>query len=275
MGGKGGKGGGSSGSPSTTTTQGNQPPSWLMPYIAQYLQLGNYQATGRQPSAAAEQKYWGGQAPSTSPYPGPDLQVAGFNSTEMAGLNGLQGSASAQDLLSGQASDTANSILQGNNLNPSSNPGLAAYYNAAAQPLTNQYNASTAPSQMSQAALSGAFGGSADAENRALGQYGFGNQLQNLAANIYEPAYEQGLNQQTSVLGMAPQLTQNLSTGSNTLLEGGGIQQQQSQAELNANYQNQECWARRAADRGMECPPRRRTRAVRGRRGTPPATSEV
>lgn len=224
----GGKSGG--GQQSTTSTSQSLPPYFLMPYIKEFLPFINYLTTGQ---------YGPSKTPTASKYPGPDQQVAGFNQDEMAGLQGLRSSAGAQAGLAGQGAMTAENILQGNMLNPATNPQLTAYYNAAAQPMTNQYNAATAPSAMSQAALSGAFGGSADAENRALGAYNFGNNQQQLAASIYEPAYQQGLQQMTQTLGLDPSLTANLNVPGETMLSAGGIQQQQSQADLNAQYQNQ------------------------------------
>lgn len=202
-----------------------------MPYIKEFLSLQNYLTTGQYAPNKTN--------PGTTPYPGPALQVAGFNPEEQAAFGALTGSAGTQGQLAGQTASTANDILSGKFLNPSSNPELTAYYNAAAQPLTAQYSAATAPGQMSQAALSGAFGGSSDAEARALGQYNFGNQLSNLAANIYEPAYQQGLNQITQTAALSPSIAAEQNTAGNTLLGVGGVQQQQQQADINAAYQNQ------------------------------------
>jgi hypothetical protein len=119
----------------------------------------------------------------------------------------------------GAVGNYQNSVLGGAYLNPASNPELTAYANAATDLMGKQYAANTAPSEMSGAVLSGAFGGSSDAEARALNQYNYANAVGNTLANIYEPAYqaERGLQQQTYGTGAQYQLGAGEANAANAL----------------------------------------------------------
>jgi hypothetical protein len=90
------------------------------------------------------------------------------------------------------------------------NPYLNEYYNSAADQMTKLYKYSTAPSEMSAAAQAGAFGGSADAAQRMMGNFGLGQNLASLGAQIYEPAWaqQQQIGEQYAALGTQSQLTE-------------------------------------------------------------------
>lgn len=90
------------------------------------------------------------------------------------------------------------------------NPYLDQYYQQAADTMTKLYQNATAPSAMSSAVAQGAFGGSADAMQRAMGQFQLGQNLANLGAQIYEPAWnqQQQLGFQYSQLGQQGNLAQ-------------------------------------------------------------------
>jgi hypothetical protein len=170
--------------------------------------------------------------------PLPDQMLAGMNPTEIQGMNLELGAVPGQAALGGAGYGSAMNILAGKNLDPASNPALRSYYDAAARGTTNQYMTGIAPSEMAQAASSGAFGGSADAEARALNQFNYGHTLGDLAANIYEPAYQQGQQQITQTMAMLPQIMGGLNVPGETALNVGGLQQQQEQQGLNTQYQN-------------------------------------
>jgi hypothetical protein len=168
--------------------------------------------------------------PQGGQYPGPAYQVAGINPTEYGGLGLELGSIPGMQQLLGLGSGALGTSLSGGYFNPNLNPYLSGagpnqnpylstlgsmggpnafskltnnpyvnqydpnlnnYASAATDMLKKQYAAATAPSQMSQAELSGAFGGSADAEARALNQYSLGQNIGNTLANIYEPAWQE------------------------------------------------------------------------------------
>lgn len=117
--------------------------------------------------------------------------------------------------------------------------------------MTTLYKNATAPSQMSAAVQSGAFGGSADAMQRALGQFQLGQNLANLGAQIYEPAWaqqqqlgfqEKQLGQQGSLAReqMALQHTmqgEQLAAQSRMLAQQGDIQGALQRAQLAAQEQ--------------------------------------
>lgn len=224
-----GKGGGGGNTQQSTTTTAPWGP--LAPYLREYMDLLNFETTGSYGAQKASQD-------PTLQQTLPNQQVAGFTPGQMEGLNLEYGAIPGQQMVGNTAADQTANILSGGMLNPASNPWLTQYYNAAAQPLMTNYMAATAPAAMSNAELAGAFGGSADAENRALSQYNFGNQLSNLAANIFEPAYQQGQQQLTQTLALSPSIQQGLTTPGATALSAGGLQQTQQQNELNAAYQN-------------------------------------
>lgn len=230
-----GKGGGSSGGSSGPTATTASPWGPSEPYLKEYMNLINSLVTGQGGANTSNPSLTGGQVPQQS--------VAGLDPAEMAGLQSELTAAGQQGQLANTNASTAEAILGGSNMNATMNPYLNSYYQAALQPMANTYAATTAPSEMSQAALSGAFGGSSDAEARALNQYNFGNNEATLGANIYEPAYQAdylaGLGQQTSVLGMEPSLMSGLTQPGETTLGAGAITQEQQQNQLNTQYQNQ------------------------------------
>jgi hypothetical protein len=140
------------------------------------------------------------------------------------------------------------------------NPYLAAYFNSAAQPLTQQFEQATAPNILANAASTGTVG-SAGA-NQAMGnaQTALSEGLGNLASGLYEPAYAQGVqNQQNAAQnaqGQAASAAQNaqgqaasaaqsapsLASGqyipASQLSASGQIGQNQAQNVLSAQYQN-------------------------------------
>lgn len=220
---------GSSGGGTQTSTTTNNPWGPLAPYLKEYMSLLNQLTTGQSgPNATG---LAGGNPP--------QQQVAGFTPGQEQGLGLEYGAIPGQSMLANTAAGQAGNILAGGMLNPASNPYLTSYIQAGEQPLVNNYAAATAPSNMSAAELSGAFGGSADAENRALSNYNFGNNLANYTANVVEPAYQQGQQQLTQTLALSPTINQGLTVPGQTALSAGTLEQQQAQNELNTAYGNQ------------------------------------
>jgi hypothetical protein len=170
------------------------------------------------------------------------------------------------------ASTAANSFAD-----PSNNPYLANSVNASNQAITQSFNNSVAPQTLAQFRNAGAFGGSAQQQATDNNNYQLANALSNNTANMYNSAYNtaagvasQNAAQQNAV-NMGNQAVgtnannaynQNLSanyfgqlgannTALNTAmnagnsygqqaaqqLTAGGVQQQNSQDQLNAAYQ--------------------------------------
>lgn len=255
------------GSPSSTTsTSTSQLPKWATGTAQEFL------------GAAGNQYFPGGQI---APSPLPNQQVAPFTQAQLAGqqlgeqsvgttLSGVpyaQGSAAQTAAQTGDtqaalgtAQNANTAIAAGQNLNPQTNQYLQEYYNAAAQPVIQNYEQAVAPNILSNAVAAGGLGSSGSEQAFSNAQSQLGQQLGNLSANIYEPAYEQGLQQQAAAIGQAPSLAtgqytpaselgqaaqtlygagSQVSGAGNTLAGIGGQQQQQAQDVLQTGYQNQ------------------------------------
>lgn len=214
--------GGSGPSGSTSTTQ-NKLPGWATPIAKEFL------------GAAANQYFPGGQI---TPSPLPNQQVAPFTIDQLAsmGLGEMQ-TGGAQQALGAAQSANAN-IASGANLSPSSNPYLQQYYNAAAEPVVQNYQQAVAPNILGNAVAAGGLGSSGTEQAFSNAQSQLGQQLGNLSANIYEPAYEQGLAQQSAAIAEAPGLAQGQYIPSEMLGGIGQQQQQQAQNVLQTGYQN-------------------------------------
>ena len=213
------------GSPSSSTTSSSMPP-WASA-AGQYM-LGNMQGL------VSNQLGQG--------MPGNlNRQTAGFTGAQNKGMSSLMGAAGQGGPLqglSGSANNLAMNTMNGQYLNPSSNPQLQNYFNAAAQPMAAQYQTSTAPSTMAASQQAGMMNSNAGADARLMNQYSLGNNLQSLAANIYEPAYQFERGQQTNMASMLPSLQQGSLLPGQTQFGVGAVQQQQQQQGMNTNIQN-------------------------------------
>lgn len=218
------------GNPSQTTG----PPAWAQPYAGLLLGEGSGLAIpGSSPGL-----------PPVAQMPGNlNQQVAPFTPYQQQGLGALAGATGAATDLGGAGGNMLYNQLSGAYLDPQTNPYLQATYNEAAQGLVNQYQTATAPSQMAAGQVAagggpGALGGSANQQMTALNQYGLGQNLGNLATNIYGGAYEQGVQNQLGALGQLGSTQQSLYSPGQELLGAGQYQQQQQQQQLNTQYQN-------------------------------------
>ena len=121
-----------------------------------------------------------------------------------AGLAGMQTGDTQAALQAAQAANA--NIASGANLDPSTNKYLQSYYNAAAQPVIQNFQQAIAPNILGNAVAAGGLGSSGTQQAFSNAESNLGQQLGNLSANIYEPAYQQGLAQQASAIGQAPGL---------------------------------------------------------------------
>ena len=127
------------------------------------------------------------------------------------------------DLGLGNTTGMLNATIGGQYLNPATNPYLTATYNEAAKGVTDQYQTATAPSLMAEGEIASGGGPGALANSSAFNQtqwqnqYGLGQNLQNLATNIYGGNYEQErqnqLNAASQAQGLAGQANQLAETG--------------------------------------------------------------
>jgi hypothetical protein len=178
-----------SGPSNTTSTQKSQPLPGTQPYINQYLSWLN----------TLDNPFGGQQVP--------QQQIAGLSPLQQQGLNATSSyeAQTAGNLGTGAAS-TASGILSGKMLDPSTNPYLKKYYDQAAAQVTNQYQMGTSPNITANAVRQGGLGGSGQNQSEQYAKWSLGNDLSGLAADIYNPAYQAGLNQMTQVLGQTPGL---------------------------------------------------------------------
>jgi hypothetical protein len=141
-----------------------------------------------------------------------------------------------QSPLINQAMQQQSDVMGQNAIN---NPLLGQYYQAAADPMIQNYMSATAPGINASALKAGAFGGSGHAATVASGQEGLGRGLAALGAQIYEPAWQQQEQMKQQAAYMSPYLQQAQYMPAQMMMQAGGAQQQQQQNVLNALYQNQ------------------------------------
>lgn len=97
---------------------------------------------------------------------------------------------------------------RGDYLSPESNPYLKATFGQAAKEVTDAYSRGTAAQTDAAAAQAGAFGSSGYGEQTALNQFGLGQNLNNLATDIYGGAYSDERGRQLQSQQMASQIHQ-------------------------------------------------------------------
>lgn len=200
--------------PSNTTTRTTTDlPSHAQPYANRFLQESfdyfmpgtEWVATGPNGSGS-----WGSlQGGGIRQYDGPNRTILGFNDQELAAQQAQQqylsgGAAPGMDQMNQLASDT----LSGKYLSPESNPFLTNMYNTAADAVTKNYRDAVAPQQAAQAAMAGAFGGSASANEELRGQYGLGKNLSDMATQLYGQNYANERQMQMQMQQMMPTLGQ-------------------------------------------------------------------
>jgi hypothetical protein len=214
------------GGPTTTsqTTSQNQYPPWLtqnMPGLANALSDLTF-GTGTSTFA---------------PYPVPFGQVAPMSNLQTAGYNQIGTMGTTSPLLSAAEAQQQNT-LAGGYLSPNSNPYLKDYYNSAAQQLVNQYQQATAPSVLASGLQTGTLGSTANQNAADQAQQGLSIGLSDLAANMYEPAYQQERSLQEGAAQRSPYLTQGMYIPATESIQAGGQLQQQLQNVLNQAQQN-------------------------------------
>ncbi len=204
------------------TTQ-NQYPPWL----EQYMPKLAGEATGMM---------FGGGKP-VAPSPAPFGQVAPLSNMQTSGYGAIQDMGSFSPLIGGAMGEQA-ATIGGAYLDPSSNPYLSAYYNQAAENLTSQYETATQPDLLASAVESGNVGATGPAMEEWSNQFGLGQNLSNLAANIYEPAYQAERGYQQGAAENSPSLVQGSYIPAQMQISAGGDIQQQLQNVINTTQQN-------------------------------------
>src|ERR1043166_1560399 len=171
-----GKSGDSSG---RSTTETGLPP-WLQPYAQNFISSYQDNAMVKHVDADGQVTYEPISMPSNL-----NLQTAPFTDQQTTALGNISDMTPGVQGLANIGGTNAANTLGGAYLNPDTNPYLSGTFDAAARKLTDAYSTSTAPSIMAAAQRSGQFGGSAMNEAMAPSRYGLGENLGNMASNIY------------------------------------------------------------------------------------------
>ena len=162
----------------------------------------------------------------------PFSTVADFTPEQQYGMN-LQAMRSMYGSPMGnQGSKLASSTIQGDFVNPASNPYLGAYFNQGANDLTNSYLNATVPQLQGTSQQAGMGNSTADALLHGQQMRQLGNSLQNLSTNIYGGAYNTERQNQNQMLNMIPQFAGMENQDISNLMNLGSAKQQQAQNVL-------------------------------------------
>lgn len=172
-------------------------------------------------------------------YPNINQQVAGFDPRTTGAFDTMGGlTPYAQNLVNLDAAQTAGTA-QGQYLMPESNPYIRATFNAAADPIAEQFRNSVTPGIMAAAQRSGQMNSSAMDELYGQSEREFGRTLSDLGTKIYGGNYAAERANQLAAQGRLPQVAQNLYAPSLTEAGVGAQYQAQRQAEMDTAYGNE------------------------------------
>lgn len=171
---------------------------------------------------------------------GLEQQIAGFGPDQEAAMEYLRRSVGASAGIAGAGVDQMQRTLAGDYLHPDSNPYLSGTYDAATRALTNQYQQAIAPGNMVQAMQAGGFGGSAQDEHKQYSQFQLGQNLADLANQIYGGNYQAERANQLAAAANIPALQAAIEAPGQALMGIGTLEQSQRQTELDAARTNAE-----------------------------------
>lgn len=202
-------GGGGDGDGDTTTT--NIPWSGAQPFLLDYMRRASN--LSRQPF----QPYTGQRISGFSPEQEQGLQMTTERATQGSGvMNAAQGN--------------LQSTLQGDFLNPGTNPAWAPM----AQSITDAYQTGTAAQTDAAAARAGAFGSSGYQQQVGMNQKGLGDALAGAAGSLYN---NERTNQMRAAM-FAPQMAEADYRDAQALLGVGDVRREYQQDLLNQGYQD-------------------------------------
>lgn len=204
---------GSGGSGDQQVTQQTQLPDFLQPYGPLYAQAG-YNLFN-QPYQAY-----------------PYETVAPFTQDQQAAMDAVRARATAGSPVVNAAQQQTLNTINGDYLNPSTNPYLQQTFDQAANRVTDAFSRGTAAQTDARFARAGAFGGSAWNQAQQANQTALGDSLAGMAANIFGNNYAQERNRQQQAAQFAPNLAAQDYRDAEALLNVGGMQQQLGQQYL-------------------------------------------
>lgn len=219
----GGSRGGSSQPSTTTSINKSEPPAYVQPYATQYLSRA---------SALSNEPY--------KPFPGTTAtsnpRIAGLTPEHTRGLQMTMDRAIGGSPELNNAKTQFNDTMSGSYLN--SNPYLDATFNKAAFGVTDNYMNSVMPSMTAAASRAGALGGSAFDETTERSRYGLGQNLNNLATDIYGGNYQAERGRQAQMMGYAPFFADQGYKDAQAVLGVGDINRGYQQDIINAGIQD-------------------------------------
>lgn len=224
-----GSGGGGGG----TSTTSVEMPAWLRPYSEAALKSYYKQTYG----APFDPNNPDTQDPINLP---PELaqKVAGFTPYQLQAMGGIVDQSGQNQALVDQGLGETSKTIQGDYLNPETNPYLKGTYDAAAQSVADTYSTATAPGITAAAQRAGQFGSSGMDESLWMARYGLGNNLDQLAANIYGTNYAAERANQIKTVQSLPQTVEGSYYPDQQVMSVGAQQQEQQQAEYDTGYLN-------------------------------------
>lgn len=168
----------------------------------------------------------------------PQQNVAPFSPDQLAAQQDTRNLTGPEQQYLGQAQQEQGATASGKYLDPSTNKYLQSYYNAAADPMMQDYKNTIAPNLVGNAVASGGLGSSGSEQAFSNAQHQLGQGLATLGADIYEPAYQQERQLQQNAQQYAPQMAGAQYLPGQMLNQSGQEQQQQQQNVLNTIFQN-------------------------------------
>lgn len=164
--------------------------------------------------------------------------VAGFTDPQIAGQQAALTQAGKQTSLANDAAGASSAWLGPNALDINNNPAVKAQLDANRQSVTDQLLQSTLPQIRGGAEATGNFGSSRRGVAEGLASTGASKALASANAATLSDAYKTNVDAQLKALGLAPQTTQNLTTGAVTTSGVGDVQQGMNQALINERVGN-------------------------------------
>lgn len=160
-------------------------------------------------------------------------QTAPLTANQQTAMNNIAGLTTPMTASMMPGMNTNVNFSTGSLMSPYSNPYTPAVFDVAAQNATQQYQQATAPNIVQQGFNTGTLGSSGMAQNFQDAQAGLGEVLGNIAAGVFNNAYNTGLGATQTAIGQQPGLVNAMYTPSNNLMAVGNQQQQQAQSILN------------------------------------------
>lgn len=172
--------------------------------------------------------------------PGAAGTVSPFDPAQVAGQNAVLNSAGKMGDVVGSAANQNQNITGGAFLDPGSDPYVQNAVKAATDPIFQDLNEKTLPTQQANAStgaggVSANFGNSREGIAEGLATQGAQRAAGQAGANILNSARQNGINATLAAIGQAPTTAASLSIPGATTSTVGDVRQQQAQNVLNAD----------------------------------------